>query len=154
MLNSSPGELNASKLSNALDKDFDSISNYLKYLEEAGVIRFIFPGNSGQAALRNSIKMYPENTNLIHAAYLPTAHDQIKGKIRETFLVNQLQNAEQSVFYSMVGDFKIDERIVEVGGKGKNKRQIKNEKNSYVLADDLIVGSTGVIPLYLFGFLY
>ncbi|MBX9743880.1 MAG: AAA family ATPase [Chlamydiales bacterium] len=154
VLNSSPGELNASKLSNALDKDFESVSNYLKYLEQAGLIRFIYPGTSGQAALRNPIKMYPENTNLIHAAYLPLAQDQIKGKIRETFLVNQVQNAEKTLFYSATGDFKIDERIIEVGGKGKTKRQIKYEKNSYVLADDLLVGSKDSIPLYLFGLLY
>ncbi len=154
VLNSSPGELSASKLSNALGKDFDSISTYLKYLEQAGLIRFIYPGSSGQAALRNPIKMYPENTNSIHAAYLPLAHDQIKGKIRETFFVNQTQNAELSTFYSNVGDFKIDEYIFEVGGKSKNKRQIKNEKNAFVLSDDILIGSKGVIPLYLFGFLY
>ena len=119
VLNSSPGELNASKLANSLGKDFESISNYLKYLEQAGLIRFIYPGSSGQASLRNPIKMYPENTNLLHAAYLPLAEDQTKGKIRETFVVNQVQNAEQPIFYSKVGDFKIGDYIFEIGGKNK-----------------------------------
>lgn len=154
VLNSSPGELNASKLSNALDKDFESVSNYLKYLEQAGLIRFLYSGNSGQASLRNPVKMYPENTNLIHAAYLPLAQDQAKGKIRETFVVNQIQNVEKAVFYSNVGDFEVDDYVFEVGGKAKKRRQICNEKNGYILADDLIVGSKGTIPLYLFGLLY
>ncbi len=154
VLNSSPGELNASKLANSLDKDFESISNYLKYLEQAGLIRFLYPGNSGQASLRNPVKMYPENTNLIHAAYLPLAQDQAKGKIRETFVVNQIQNVEKAIFYSSIGDFKIEDCIFEVGGKAKNRRQIGGEKNAYILADDLIVGSQAVIPLYLFGLMY
>jgi predicted AAA+ superfamily ATPase len=154
VLNSSPGELNASKLATSLSKDFESISNYLKYLEQAGLIRFIYPGSSGQAALRNPIKMYPDNTNLIHAAYLPLAQDQTKGKMRETFVVNQLQNGGYPLFYSPVGDFKVGDCIFEVGGKGKNKKQIKNEKNAVILSDDILVGSQSVIPLYLFGFLY
>lgn len=154
VLNSSPGELNASKLASSLGKDFESISNYLKFLEQAGLIRFIYPGSSGQASLRNPIKMYPENTNIIHAAYLPLAQDQAKGKIRETFVVNQIQNTEHPIFYSKVGDFKIDDHIFEVGGKNKTKKQIKGEKDGFILADDILVGSKDVIPLYLFGFLY
>ena len=154
VLNSSPGELNASKLATALGKDFESISNYLRYLEQAVLIRFLYPGNSGQAFLRNPIKMYPENTNLMYAAYLPLALDQTIGKIRETFVVNQVQNSEQSIFYSTVGDFKIDDHVFEVGEKGKNTRQIKNENNAFILSDDIITGSKNVIPLYLFGFLY
>jgi len=154
VINSSPGEVNASKLSSALGKDFESVSNYLKFLEQAGLIRFIFPGQSGDAYLRNPIKMYPENTNLIHAAYLPLAQDQTKGKIRETFVVNQVQNAEIPIFYSNKGDFKIGDYIFEIGGRGKNSKQIKRENNAYILADDILVGSKNVIPLYLFGFLY
>ena len=154
VLNSSPGELNASKLSNSLNKDFESISNYLKYLEQAGLIRFIYPGNSGHSSLRNPIKMYPENTNLMHAAYLPLAEDQNKGKLRETFVVNQVQNANKSIFYSKIGDFKIEGHIFEIGGKNKTNKQIKQDKDSYILSDDLIVGSKNIIPLYLFGFLY
>lgn len=154
VINTSPGEVNASKLASALGKDFETISNYLKFLQQAGLIRFIYPGNSGDAYLRNPIKMYPENTNLIHAAYLPLAQDQTKGKIRETFVVNQIQNAEIPIFYSNKGDFKIGENIFEVGGKNKNTKQIKGMNNAFILADDILVGSKNVIPLYLFGFLY
>ena len=154
VINSSPGEINAYKLANLLGKDFDTISNYLKFLEEAGLIRFIYPGNGGDAYLRNPIKMYPENTNLIYAAYLPLAQDQTKGKIRETFVVNQMQNMQIPIFYSNKGDFKIGETIFEVGGKNKNTKQIKEDKNAVILADDILVGTQNRIPLYLMGFLY
>lgn len=68
ILSSTPGELNAYKLSSNLQKDFDSISNYLDYLKQAGLIRFLYSNKSGQAYLRNPAKMYPENSNLLFAA--------------------------------------------------------------------------------------
>lgn len=154
ILNSSPGEMNASKLSKTLNKDFESISNYLNYLEQAGLIRFIYPKNSGKAYLRNPIKMYPDNSNLIYSSYLPLAHDQMKGKIRETFVVNQIQNIQVPIFYSNKGDFQVSNMIFEIGGKNKSKKQIFGEKNAFILADDIVIGSKGVIPLYLLGFLY
>lgn len=154
VINSTPGEINASKLASALGKDFDTVSSYLKFLEQAGLIRFIFPGKSGGAYFKNPIRMYPENTNMIHAAYLPLAQDQVRGKIRETFVVNQVQNAGIPIFYSKKGDFKINDYLFEVGGKSKNGKQIKGQNNAFILADDILVGSKNVIPLYLFGFLY
>ena len=82
------------------------------------------------------------------------AKDQIKGKIRETFVVNQIQNVQLPIFYSKKGDFKIENYIFEIGGKNKTKKQIIGEENAFILADDILVGSKLVIPLYLFGFLY
>ncbi len=98
--------------------------------------------------------MYPENTNLIYAANLSLAKDQEKGKVRETFLVNQIQMQKIPIFYSTKGDFSINDMIVEVGGKGKTGKQVRGEKNAYILADDILVGYGSTIPLYLFGFLY
>ena len=44
--------------------------------------------------------------------------------------------------------------IGKVGGKRKRFTQIKDLPNSYVVADDLEVGTGNRIPLWLFGFLY
>lgn len=154
VLNSSPGELNASKLATLLAKDFDSISTYLRYLEQAGLLRFIYPNLSGGAFLRNPIKMYPDNTNLMHAAHLPLAQDQFKGKARETFFVNQVQNSGRTIFYSKIGDFKVEDYVFEVGGKGKTTKQLHATKNAYILSDDIFIGTETTIPLYLMGFLY
>jgi len=42
----------------------------------------------------------------------------------------------------------------EVGVKSKTYKQIKDIDNSYVIADDIEIGSGNKIPLWLFGFLY
>lgn len=152
VINSSPGEVNASKLSNVLNKDFESISNYLLYLERAGLINFIYSNSSGKTALKNPIKMYPENTNMIFSSYLPISDDLAKGKIRETFFVNQIQNNETPIFYSKTGDFEVQNLIFEIGGKNKTSKQLKG-KEGFVLSDNLLIGSKEIIPLYLFGFL-
>jgi len=56
---------------------------------------------------------------------------------------------------SNVADFLIDEKItIEIGGKGKTQRQIKNVADGYIIADDMEVGFKNKIPLWLLGFLY
>ncbi|MCX6990516.1 MAG: AAA family ATPase [Chlamydiae bacterium] len=154
IINSSPGEINASKLAKNLGKDFDTISDYLRYLEQAGLIRFIYSNSGGNSYLRNPIKMYPDNTNLIYAASLSLLQDQERGKVRETFVVNQMQNQKNPIFFSQKGDFKINDVIFEVGGKSKSTAQIRGEEKAFILADDILVGSKSTIPLYLFGMLY
>lgn len=155
IINSSPGELNTYKLSNYLGKDFETVDNYLRYLYEAGLIRFLYANKTGKSLLNKPIKMYAENTNMVYANYLiPQNSDDILGKIRETFIVNCFQNNNHSVFYSEVGDFKCDDYFFEVGGKNKKTKQLKLEKNGYIIADGIITGTgKNIIPIYLFGFL-
>lgn len=155
VINSSPGELNTHKLSNYLGKDFETVDNYLKYLYEAGLIRFLYVNKTGKPSLNKPVKMYPENTNMVYANYLiPQNSNDILGKIRETFIINCLQNNNHPVFYSDVGDFKCEDYFFEIGGKNKKPKQLKSEKNSYTIADGIITGmGKNTIPIYLFGFL-
>jgi predicted AAA+ superfamily ATPase len=154
VINSQPGEISAYKLSNLLNKDYELISEYFHYLEQAGLIRFLYSAQSGKAYLRNPIKIYPENCTMIYSSYLPMHSDAEKGKARETFIINQLQNAGKKMFYSKKGDFEIDGVTLEVGGKNKNTSQIKGIKNAYLATDGITVGFQNSIPMYLFGFLY
>lgn len=154
VLSSNPGELNVSKLSSRLGKDFESVSMYLRWLNEAGLIRFLHSDKTGNAALKNPIKLYPENSNLLFAGYTQILeHSQI-GKVRETFAMCHLQNGQYPVYYTLQGDFRLGETVFEVGGRNKSLSQIKEEKNGFVLADEIIIGTPSKIPLYLFGFLY
>lgn len=153
VLQSAPGELNAYKLARYTGKDFESISEYLKFLQEAGLLRFLYPKSVGKTSLRNPSKMYPENTNLIYASYLPLKNENALGKVRETFVINQMQNALLPIFYSQQGDFLVDDLVFEVGGKNKSSQQIKGIEKGYILADGILVGYGNRIPLYLLGFL-
>ncbi len=154
IISSSPGEISAFKLSKTLGKDFEMVSSYLSSLKESGLIRYIYPGKTGKAQLKKPIKIYPDNTNLIYCTFIPMLQDQERGKIRETFVVNQVQNAHLPLFYSEQGDFKVEDTILEVGGKGKTTKQIQKNRKAYIVADDLLLGDHKKIPLYLPGFLY
>ena len=154
VIGSLPGEISAYKLANALGKDFENITEYLNILEQAGLIRFIFTHKTGKAALRNPTKMYPDNTNLIYSSYIPLTQDAMKGKVRETFAINQFKNSHHEVFYTDEGDFKIKDYVFEVGGKNKTASQLKGNKKGYILCDDIVTGFKNKIPLYLLGFLY
>ncbi len=154
VVNSAPGEVSAYKLASTLGKDYESVSEYLRLLQQAGLIRFIFTEKSGKALLRNPTKMYADNSNLVFSASIPDTSEAIRGKIRETFVINQLQNSSHSVFYSEHGDFTVDGVTLEVGGKNKSTKQIKDIKNSYIFSDGIVTGFKNKIPLYLLGFLY
>lgn len=46
-------------------------------------------------------------------------------------------------------------KYFEIGGKNKDKKQIKgNLDNAFIVKDDILYGNKKEIPLYLFGFLY
>ena len=76
------------------------------------------------------------------------------GNVRETFFINQLGESHL-VEYAEHGDFTVDSRYVfETGGLSKTSRQLKNNMEGFVVADDIEYGSGNRIPLWLFGFLY
>ena len=154
IINSPPGEMSAYKLAQALGKDFETISTYIHYLQEAGLVRFLYPKSTGKAYLRTPNKMYPDNANLMYATYVAMAQDNTVGKVRETFVINQMQNAGLQTFYSSKGDLCVNDYTFEIGGPSKKESQIRHEKNGYVLADGILTGSKTHIPLFLAGFLY
>lgn len=154
IIHSQPGEININKLANAVGKDHADVSGYLNYLQESGLIRFITANKSGKAALRSIKKMYPDNSNLIHSTHLVELNDMLVGKERETFFVSQLQNAGISIYYAAKGDFEVNQYTLEIGGQNKTQKQIKDIDNAFVVADGILIGSSRVIPLYLFGLLY
>jgi len=149
-----PFTVNIERLSRELGTAKEYIYLYLDYLEDAGLLNPVHAEGKGLKLARKPAKLFLENTNLLAAVggSLKTISDT--GTIRETFFVNQLKQGYQ-VRYSNKGDFIIDDRYTfEIGGKGKDFRQLKDGKNSYVAADNIEVGFGKKIPLYLFGFLY
>jgi hypothetical protein len=77
-----------------------------------------------------------------------------EGSIRETFFFNQV-NQNNTVFASKQVDFTVNNLYsFEVGGKTKKQTQLKNLPNSYIVKDNIEIGSDKNIPLWLFGFLH
>lgn len=145
-----PFKPNLKMLAEKSDIHRNTISNYLHFLEEAKLIKLLYPAGISVATLQKPEKIYLDNTALAYAL----AHEQPnKGNIRETFFVSQLQVGHQ-IHYPAKGDFMIDGKwTFEVGGKDKGRKQLKDVPNSYIIADDTDY-PVGSLPLWLFGFLY
>lgn len=75
------------------------------------------------------------------------------GKARELFVVEHLQNANLDIRYSQIGDFQVGDVHLEVGGKNKTPKQLKESAKGYVLCDDILTADKRSIPLFLLGFL-
>lgn len=126
----------------------------MKNLEEAKLIRRLFTDLSTTSDLQKPDKILLDNPNLIYT--LPSVEPEI-GTVRESFFCNQLAGAGHRVEYGglTTGDFRIDRNVViEVGGPDKSFRQVKDEENGYVAADDIESAVYKKIPLWAFGFLY
>jgi uncharacterized protein len=147
-----PYEPNITKLAERLETTSrTSTLQYLHYLEKANLTSNLKTSAKGSNYLAKPDKIYLENTNLMSAI---GHHQTNNGAIRETFFNNQL-GVKHKVNCSKESDFLVDEIYTfEVGGKGKNTRQIKNIENSFIAADNIEVGFRNKIPLWLLGFTY
>lgn len=90
------------------------------------------------------------NTNLIQA--LSEGKPEV-GNIRETFFLSQMQ-VNHEVFASKAADFLINGKTFEVGGKSKNKKQIADVKDAFIVKDNIEYGYENIIPLWHFGMNY
>lgn len=148
---SSPFTPNITKLSERIGVSRPTLLKTLKYLEEALLITMAHKPNNGIGILSKPDKLYLHNTNLLFA--IGKQNSNI-GNIRETFFINQLlQNNRVNI--SNKADFLINDKFTfEIGGRNKNKKQIKDITNSYIVRDDIETGIGDVIPLWLFGMMY
>ena len=150
LCSSVPLELNIQNLAQLSGISRNTLYSYLYYLQKANLIEIIGGNFKNKKLLNKPDKIYLENVNL----YNILCSDKNSGSIRESFFVSQTKIVH-NVKYSNIGDFIVDDKyIFEVGGKNKGFEQIKDIKNSFVVADDIEVGFKNKIPLYLFGFLY
>jgi uncharacterized protein len=129
----------------------NSISNYLHFLEEARLIKLLYPSGISIANLQKPEKIFMNNTNLVFAL---SAESPLSGTIRETFFFSQLQ-VKQVITQPKAGDFEVDgKHIFEVGGLKKNNKQIEGLKNAFLVKDELEYPVGNAFPLWIFGFLY
>jgi predicted AAA+ superfamily ATPase len=147
---SEPFDINISKLCGAVGLNQKTLYKYLSILEAGGLIRILGAKSNGISIISKPEKLYLDNTNLFGIF----CERPKEGTVRETFFASML-SYQYSLNYPKSGDFIVNEKyIFEVGGRGKSKRQIKDEKNGYVVSADMEIGFDRKIPLWLFGFLY
>ncbi len=156
---SEPFMLNISKLAQKIEINRNTLYQYLYYLNRGKILKLLHYKARGDNIFSKPAKLYLSNTNLNYAY---CSNIEI-GTIREEFFVNQLNNyfslsknfLNGAILASKVGDFLINDKyIVEIGGKNKSYKQIKDIPNSFIVADDIEIGFKNKIPLWLFGFLY
>jgi len=145
-----PFQPNISSIANKSKIHRNSVVLYLHYLEQAELIKLLYPSGISIATLQKPEKIYLDNPNL---AFALTSTTPNIGNSRETFFLSQV-SVRHKVAYPKKGDFLVDEKFTfEVGGKDKGIKQIKDIKNSFVVADNTEFPVTK-LPLWLFGFLY
>ena len=145
-----PFKPNMTSLATVLDTSRNSVSDFLVYLEEAGMISQLRDKTGGIRGLGKVDKVYLDNTALAHV--LGGDATDI-GNIRETFFNNQMR-VNQDVVTSSTADFEIGPYTFEVGGKKKKQKQIEEVENGYIVKDDIESGYLNVIPLWMFGLNY
>lgn len=65
-----------------------------------------------------------------------------------------LMSAGKPVYFSQIGDYRIKERIFEIGGPNKTRKQVKSVEDAILVKDVLTAVGPHTIPLIYFGFLY
>ncbi len=138
------------KLADTIGVSRNYLSDYLLYMERAGMISQVRDETGGVRGLGKVEKVYLDNTNLIYS--LGRENSNV-GNVRETFFYNQLR-VRQEVIVSKVSDFQIGGMTFEIGGKNKGQHQIAGIEFGYIVRDDIETGYGNVIPLWQFGLNY
>ncbi|GJM65032.1 ATP-binding protein [Persicobacter diffluens] len=145
-----PFKPNFSKISELLGVSRNSLDDYFLYMEKAGLIGQLRNETSGIRELGKVEKVYLDNSNL---AYSLSKENYNIGNIRETFFLNQMR-VHNEVFAAKKADFMINGYTFEIGGKGKQQKQIEKDGKSFVVKDNIEFGYLNVIPLWAFGLNY
>jgi len=152
---SQPFEPNVEKISRSLGISKPTLYGYLEYLERAGLIAGVMPYARGHKLIRKPAKLYIDNTNLLKAIGEEVRANDPLGTLRESFFQHQIRSAGYRISVPPKADFLVEDKyVIEIGGKSKGKKQIKEQNDAYIVRDDIEVGYGNVIPLWLFGFLY
>lgn len=145
-----PFKPNMSKLAEMVGISRNMMSDYLHYIEEAGMIAQLRDDTNGIRGLGKVEKIYLDNPNLIYSL----AENEVNvGNLRETFFLNQMR-VNNNIVSSSVTDFMIGKVSFELGGRSKGNKQIQSLENAFVVKDDIEISSDKVLPLWWFGLNY
>lgn len=145
-----PSPLNAKTTAEMLGVTKNQFIKILSLLERSQILRLLYyKTERNPKSMTKPQKILFNNPSLLFATgYAET------GKVRESYLAAMLAK-DHEVAYPQTGDLLVDRRyLFEVGGAKKSFSQIRDLPDSFVAADDIVIGAGNKIPLWLFGFLY
>lgn len=140
-----PFSVNLAALSREFGITEPTLYTYMEILDKTAIFK---PMKKFSIKLsKKPQKLLFSNTNILHSYSHKFNIEVDVGTVRETFFVNCFQE----IFYSDIGDFKVNDYIFEVGGKNKTFKQIKDVEKSFVVLDIDFSSNSKKIPLWLFG---
>lgn len=142
-----PYQVKIDSLSRELGISEPTLYSYLEILNKTGIFKAIYKASAKQT--KKPSKLFFKNTNILYALSEDLQIPVEIGTVRETYFVNCFNN----IYYSDIGDFKVDDYIFEVGSKNKSFYQIKDIDNGYLAIDIDFTSNKRKIPLWLFGFM-
>ena len=129
-----------------------TIFHYLTILESVGLVHLVYPIAGGNQYLRKPQKIFLHNTNLLVVLNQLVGAPIDKGTLRELYFVQALTDAQQTVYYSKLGDFQTEKAVFEIGGKNKTAQQLPGAQlPGYVVKDDVVVAGKNSKPLWACG---
>ena len=132
--------------------DDRTLKEYLRNLEDAGLIMVVHREGGGMRSMEKPDRLYLGDPSQCHA--LAASGKPDIGAVRETFFCRMVSTGHR-VQSPAKGDFLVDGRhTFEVGGKSKGFRQVKGLESAWLAVDGIPAGSGRRVPLWMFGFLY
>jgi len=142
-----PFSVNLASLAREFGISEPTLYTYLSILDDTGVFKSMRKWS--KKISKKPQKLLFSNTNILYAYAEKIDMELDVGVVRETFFVNCFKK----IYYSDVGDFRVDDKIFEVGGKNKSFSQIKDLSSSYLALDIDFSSNDKKIPLWLFSFI-
>ena len=142
-----PFNVNVAALAREFEVSEPTLYTYLSILDKTAIFKSMRKASTKVS--KKPQKILFANSNILYA-YADKINLELDiGTIRETFFVNCFKK----IFYSDIGDFKVDEYIFEVGGRNKTFSQVKDIENSFLAVDIDFTSNNKKIPLWLFSFI-
>jgi len=142
-----PFQVNISALCKEFGVSHPTLNTYINILEKTKLIKAVRKYSTKLS--KKPEKLLFGNTNILYTLSDEFGIETEIGTVRETFFVSCFD----TIYYSDIGDFRVDNTIFEIGGKNKTLKQIKGIKNSFLVIDTDYTTDEKRIPLWLFGLL-
>jgi len=143
-----PYQVSVDNLAKELGISEPTLYVYFDILNKTGIFTSI--KKYSKKLSRKPDKLLFDNTNILYAYAKEYKINTEIGTIRETFFASCFGD-DLTLYYSDIGDFKVDEYIFEVGGKGKSFKQLEGIENGYLVIDTDLTTHERKIPLWVFG---